>query len=100
MPKVAVDGGVSTGNLAEIDISFQNIPLKALDDTAFAQMFAGVTLLADLNLTLKGTADITARTTIGDVPISAIPFDVPSSLQGKCCFLSEFTGKMNSPFRH
>jgi hypothetical protein len=45
-------------------------------------MLAGVTNKDELELTLKGTADVTARTTIGNVPISGIPFNVPSSLKG------------------
>jgi hypothetical protein len=75
-------GGVSTGNLANLVISFHDQPLKSLNNAAFAQMFAGVTLTADLALDLKGTADVTAKTTIGNVPISGIPFSVPSSLKG------------------
>jgi hypothetical protein len=31
---------------------------------------------------LKGSADVVARTTIGDVPISNIPFNVTSALKG------------------
>jgi hypothetical protein len=79
---VPATGGVSTGNVADLAISFHNQPLKSLNNAAFAQMFAGVTLLDNINLTLKGTADVSARTTIGDVPISGIPFDVASSLKG------------------
>jgi len=45
-------------------------------------MFAGVTLLDDVNLTLKGTANVSARTTVGDIPISRIPFEVTSDLKG------------------
>jgi antitoxin (DNA-binding transcriptional repressor) of toxin-antitoxin stability system len=82
LPKVPADGGVSTGNLANLDISFQNIPLTSLNDAAFGQLFAGVTLSADLGIELKGTASVVARTSIGDVPISGIPFDVTSDLKG------------------
>ncbi|KAG6857277.1 hypothetical protein H0H87_007110 [Tephrocybe sp. NHM501043] len=82
LPKKAAVGGVSTGNVADLVISFEDVPLKALNPTAFAQMFAAVTLLDDLELTLKGTADVTAKTSSGNVPISGIPFNVPSSLKG------------------
>ncbi|KAG6813669.1 hypothetical protein H0H92_008517 [Tricholoma furcatifolium] len=82
IPKVAVDGGVSTGNIADLVISFQNIPLTSLNDAAFEQMFAGVTLEDEVDLTLEGTANITAKTSIGDVAISGVPFNVASSLTG------------------
>lgn len=82
VPKAPADGGVSTGNVADLDISFSNQPLTSLNNDAFGALFAQVTLKNEADLTLKGTADVTARTTIGDVPISGIPFDVPSSLEG------------------
>jgi len=56
--------------------------LKSLNNAAFAQLFAAVTLTDDIEVGLRGTADVTARTTAGDVPISGIPFDVTSSLKG------------------
>lgn len=68
--------------MADLHISFHDQPLKALNPAAFAQMFAAVTLTADLALDLKGTADVTAKTTIGDVAITGIPFNVPSTLKG------------------
>lgn len=79
MPAV---GGVSTGNIADLVISFENQPLKALNQAAFGQLFAGVTLMDDVSFTLKGTADVTAKTTAGDIAITGIPFNVPSSLKG------------------
>lgn len=82
LPKVPAVGGVSTGNVADLVISFHDQPLKALNPAAFAQMFAGVTLLNKLDLTLKGSADITAKTAIGNVAISGVPFNVPSTLTG------------------
>ncbi|KAF5386260.1 hypothetical protein D9615_002421 [Tricholomella constricta] len=82
LPKIPAVGGVSTGNVADLVISFRDQPLKALNPAAFAQMFAGVTLLEEVDLTLKGSADVTAKTTIGNVPISGIPFNVASSLKG------------------
>lgn len=77
-----MDGGVSTGNLVDLDISFQNIPLTSLNNAAFEQLLSEVTLNAELSIELRGTADVTARTSIGDVPISGIPFDVTSDLKG------------------
>ncbi|KAG5653629.1 hypothetical protein H0H81_011855 [Sphagnurus paluster] len=82
LPKVPAVGGVSTGNVADLVISFKDQPLQALNPTAFAQMFAGVTLLDELDLTLKGSADVTAVTAIGNVALTGIAFNVPSSLKG------------------
>lgn len=76
-------GGVSTGNVADLPLSFQNQTLKSLNNGAFAAFFAGVTDTQSVSFELSGTADVLARTTIGDVPISAIAFDVPSTLKGK-----------------
>jgi len=73
---------VSTGNLVDLEITFQNQPLRSLNDGAFEAMFAAVTLQPEVDLQLTGTANVTARTTIGNVPISGIPFNVPSSLKG------------------
>lgn len=87
LPKLPADGGVSTGNVADLHITFKDQPLKALNPAAFAQMFAGVTLLPEVELDIKGTADVTAKTSIGNVPITGIPFNVPSSLKGILKFL-------------
>ena len=52
-------------------------------------LFQQVTDTAQSLLTLKGTADVTAKTTIGNVPIAGIAFNVPSSLAG----INQFGGK-------
>lgn len=83
---MSVDGGVSTGNTVDLVISFENQPLKSLNNNAFAQMFVGATLMSSIDIDLKGSADVTARTSIGDVPISGIPIDVTSSLKGIASF--------------
>lgn len=83
LPKTAADGGVSTGNDADLHLSWSNQPLKSLNNGAFEAMLAAVTLEDALSLGLKGTADITAKTAIGNIPIFGIPFDVQSSLKGK-----------------
>jgi len=82
LPKEPVNGGVSTGNLANLDISFQNQPLKSLNNEAFEQLLSAVTNTESVQLDLSGSANVTARTSIGDIPISGIPFDVSSSLKG------------------
>ncbi|KAI6169518.1 hypothetical protein EDD17DRAFT_1748665 [Pisolithus thermaeus] len=75
-------GGVSTGNVALLPISFDNVPLQALDDAAFEAMFAQVTDRDLATFNLSGTVDVTAKTAIGNVPISGIPFSVLSSVNG------------------
>jgi hypothetical protein len=45
-------------------------------------MFTEVTDKSLATFDLSGTADVTAKTSIGDVPITGIPFDVSSTLQG------------------
>ncbi|KAG7446409.1 uncharacterized protein BT62DRAFT_931852 [Guyanagaster necrorhizus] len=86
LPKSTVVGGVSTGNVANLNIKWENQPLKSLNDEAFEALFAAVTLLDQAGLKLKGTADVTAHTAIGNVPISSISLDVPSSLRGMNSF--------------
>ncbi|KAI0660249.1 hypothetical protein C8Q70DRAFT_914138 [Cubamyces menziesii] len=82
LPKAAQDGGVSTGNVAPLLITFQNQTLQSKNNGAFSQFFAAVTDTSGIEFELKGTADVVARTTIGDVPISGIPFNVTTSLKG------------------
>lgn len=57
--------------------------MTALNDDAFDAVLAEVTLTASVSLELSGTTNVTAKTSIGDVPISGIPFNVTSSLAGK-----------------
>ena len=83
LPKAPANGGISTGNAADLVISFRDQPLKALNEATFGDLFAGVTLSRNFGITLKGAVDVTARTSIGDVPISGIPFNVPTQLKGK-----------------
>ncbi|KAF8557967.1 hypothetical protein OG21DRAFT_1504634 [Imleria badia] len=89
LPSSNTVGGVSTGNLASLPISFHNVPLVSLNDAAFQAMFAEVTDKSSAIFDLSGTADVTAKTSVGDIPISGIPFDVSSTLQG----MDSFGGK-------
>jgi len=82
LPATAVDGGVSTGNVADLVIAFKDTPLKALNPTAFATLFAGVTLRPTVDVEIQGKADVIVRTPIGDIAISNIAFDVHSQLTG------------------
>jgi len=81
-----VNSGVSTGNTVEVVISFENQPLKSLNNNAFEELLASATLTDEVSVRIKGTVDVTARTEIGDVPISGIPVDVTSSLKGAATF--------------
>lgn len=63
-------------------LSFENIPLTSLNTGAFQQLFADVTLQGSVSLGLHGTANVSAKTSIGNVPISGVPFDVTSQLRG------------------
>lgn len=45
-------------------------------------LFQQVTDTSAADITLAGTANVTAKTTSGDIPISGIAFNVPSSLTG------------------
>ncbi|OBZ73242.1 hypothetical protein A0H81_06855 [Grifola frondosa] len=88
LPMSSTMGGVSTGNLADLLISFNNQTLQSLNDGAFAAFLAQVTDTESVAFDLQGTADVVARTSIGDVSISGIPFNVNSSLKG----IDSFTG--------
>ena len=57
-----VEAGTSTGNIAPLTISFENLPLRSLNNAAFAGFFALVTNLATVEAELSGTAEVIART--------------------------------------
>ncbi|KAJ8482152.1 hypothetical protein ONZ45_g15054 [Pleurotus djamor] len=82
IPRAPANGGVSTGNPVDLPITFKDVPMRALNNQGFQALFAHVTLQDTASLDLKGTADVTGRTAIGDVPLLGIPFNVPSSLKG------------------
>lgn len=82
LPTSDTVGGVSTGNVADLPISWTNQPLTSLNNDAFSAVLAAVTLTNSVSLGLGGTANVTAKTSIGDVPITGIPFNVTSSLAG------------------
>lgn len=82
LPSAPADGGVSTGNVVDLVLSFQDQPLRSLDNDGFTAFFAAVTDTSSVGMELSGTADVVGRTSIGDVPISGIPFDVHSTLTG------------------
>ncbi|KAJ6607775.1 hypothetical protein B0H10DRAFT_2227490 [Mycena sp. CBHHK59/15] len=82
LPMAPTVGGVSTGNVADLVITFENQTLQSLSDDGFELLFAVVTLLQEGDFVLSGTANVSARTSIGDVPITGIPFNVDSSVTG------------------
>lgn len=73
---------MSTGNTVDLDIAFENQPLKSLNNDGFSQLLAGATLMSSIDINLKGSANVTAKTSIGNVPITGIPIDVVSTLGG------------------
>ena len=85
-----VESGASTGNTVDMVLHFSDIPLVSLNNAAFGAFFAAVTLTGDVHFNLGGSADVIARTSIGDVPIAAIPFNVASTLSG----IADFGGKV------
>lgn len=68
LPPVMTMSGVSTGNPATLQLSFVNQTLQSLNNDAFGAFFAQVTDQKSADITLAGTANIVARTSIGDVP--------------------------------
>ncbi|KAH9835153.1 uncharacterized protein C8Q71DRAFT_764402 [Rhodofomes roseus] len=82
VPGQQVSSGTSTGNDVDMVLSFTSVPMNSLSDSNFNAFFAGVTLQNGVAFELSGAANTTARTPIGDVPISGIPFNVSSSLAG------------------
>ncbi|KAM5540830.1 hypothetical protein V8D89_005474 [Ganoderma adspersum] len=82
LPQTTVNGGVSTGDVTPLVLSFENQPLRSLNNDAFSQFFKTVTTSQNAELQLKGSSDVVARTSIGDVPISGIPIDVTTSMSG------------------
>ncbi|SGY79107.1 BQ5605_C008g05044 [Microbotryum silenes-dioicae] len=79
-----VKQGTSTGQDANITIQFVNPPavFVANNTLAYQKFFAAVTNDAQVAFELTGGAFVTARTAAGDIPISGIPVDVPSTFPG------------------
>lgn len=82
LPSAPSVGGVSTGNVADLPLTFSNVTFQALNDGAMQVLFQAVTDTPGGDLTLAGTANVTVKTTSGDIPIGDIAFNVPSSLAG------------------
>ncbi|TBU23049.1 hypothetical protein BD311DRAFT_704566 [Dichomitus squalens] len=82
LPQTTANGPVSTGNVVPLLLSFDKQTMRALDDAAFSQFMATVTTTSNVDLQLKGSTDVVARTAVGDVPISGIPIDVITSIKG------------------
>ncbi|KAJ7188457.1 hypothetical protein C8R46DRAFT_1054741 [Mycena filopes] len=82
IPMTPAVGGVSTGNVADLVVHFKDLPLVAQTENGFELLFAVVTLLPEADFVLSGSANISGRTSIGDVPITGIPFNVNSAMTG------------------
>jgi hypothetical protein len=72
-------------------LHFSDVPLVSLNNAAFEAFLAAATLTGQVDFTLSGSADVIARTSIGDISIAAIPFNVPSSLKG----INDFSGNVS-----
>ncbi|KAJ6593726.1 hypothetical protein B0H19DRAFT_32612 [Mycena capillaripes] len=82
IPMMPAQGGVSTGNVADLVISFHDLPLVAATENGFELLFAVVTLLPEADFVLSGHANVSARTSIGDVAITGISFNLDSTMTG------------------
>ncbi|KAF8314052.1 hypothetical protein DL93DRAFT_2167525 [Clavulina sp. PMI_390] len=89
VPSQNVNSETSTGNLASLELTFKNVPLTAVNDQYFAAMLAAVTDGPGIEPELDGTVALTAKTAIGNVPISGIPFNVTTAIAG----IEQFDGK-------
>lgn len=58
----------------------------ALDQLAFQQFFAGVTVTPGVSFNLHGNANVLAQTVVGNVQINNIPFSVTSQFAGLNAF--------------
>ena len=72
IPMGPADGGVSTGNVADLVLSFTNQPLRSLNDGGFEAFFAAVTDTGSVNMELKGTANVVGRTSISTSWVSLV----------------------------
>ncbi|GAA6063179.1 hypothetical protein JCM10212_003114 [Sporobolomyces blumeae] len=80
--KKAVSAETSTGNNAALVLSWDNQPLKSLDNAAYRSFFDAVTNTANVAFNLHGGASVVATTNAGNIPITGIPFSVQTSLAG------------------
>ena len=60
--------GVSTGNNADLVLSFSNQTLHSLNNGAFGSFFAQVTDEKAANVVLKGAANVLGKTAVGNIP--------------------------------
>lgn len=84
LPLAPVEAGTSNGptNFQDLILSFKNKILHALDHGAFQRFLAKLTDTEDVKFGLKGDTSVVARTIIGDIPLTGIPFNVSSELTG------------------
>ncbi|GAA5914535.1 uncharacterized protein JCM6883_003197 [Sporobolomyces salmoneus] len=80
--KKAVSAETSTGNDAALVLTFDDQPLKSLDNGAYQNFFDAVTNTANVAFNLHGGASVVATTNAGNIPITGIPFSVQTSLAG------------------
>ncbi|GAA5969858.1 hypothetical protein JCM21900_004182 [Sporobolomyces salmonicolor] len=87
--------GTSTGQAAQLVIQIlQAAPFVAINDGAYNDFFAAITLTNTVDFTLSGNASVTAQTAAGNIPISTIPFsNIATSFNG----IQGFGGKATIP---
>ncbi|KAF7301181.1 hypothetical protein MIND_00682600 [Mycena indigotica] len=91
LPMAPVDAGVSTGNEADLHITFKDQPLTAATDSGYQLLLAVALLTPSTQFVISGNANVFAKTTIGNVPISGIPFNVDSTIVGINSFNNKAT---------
>ncbi|CAO1639236.1 unnamed protein product [Sympodiomycopsis kandeliae] len=84
LPDAAVKAGTSTGpqDKEQLILNFKNQPVRSLNDPSFQAFFAKLTDTERADFGLQGNTSVLARTHVGDIPITGIPFNVTTSLAG------------------
>ncbi|UZJ55969.1 hypothetical protein CBS101457_005289 [Exobasidium rhododendri] len=90
LPSTNVVAGTSTGptDMQPIQFGFKNDNLVAIDHAAFQALFATLADTAGATFGLMGSTSVVAKTNIGNIPITGIPFSVTTSLAG----INDFNG--------
>lgn len=93
LPDAPVQAGTSTApeDREQLILTFKNQDIRSLNNGQFQAFFAKLTDTDRADFGLKGTTSVLARTHVGDIPITGIPFDVQSSLAGINSFNHRFT---------
>lgn len=84
LPQTNVQGGTSRGpnDIQAIQLMWRRQSLVAVDRSSFQAFFAQLTDTPRGTFDMRGGVDVVAKTVIGNIPISGIPFAVTTSLAG------------------